>query len=216
MDNHESALVYEVQEEGLRYRQLYLRQVFINLILAVALLVVLFFDLIWDMAFKKEPLNYAITNDLRVIELIPLSDPIRTSEGIGNWAVDSITRILTLDFQNLKQQLADQKDRFSERGWGEFLKALQSSGLIDLIQADRLVTSVTLQNAARITAEGLGPGGRYAWQIEVPVIISFESSQGRQPSISWLATMRVQRVSQASKPVGVEIEQVIISNYRGP
>ena len=56
---------------------------------------------------KPEPRYFSVTNDFRVVELAPLSEPMVSDAGLLNWSADVVTRTFSLDFLHYRQQLTD-------------------------------------------------------------------------------------------------------------
>lgn len=198
-----------IVESGRWYQQQYARLVRIIAMLAGTMLVFVATDLAWDIFVKPEPRYIAVTPDLRVVELEPLSSPVTVSMGLENWAADTITRALSLDYLNWKRQLKDIRPRFTDAGWTSFLKALKRARLVEILTKRRLIMHTSLDGAAAITATLKGPV--LGWEIEVPVLVSLESTEGVVATYRWRATVTVRRVDQRTNPHGIAVHQVIIS-----
>lgn len=59
--------------------------------------------------------------------------------------------------------------------------SLETSDNLELVKTKRLVTRMALNGTPVIVKEGVNKGYRM-WKIEVPVIVSYESSQGIEAS----------------------------------
>jgi intracellular multiplication protein IcmL len=154
---------------------------------------------------------FAVTPDFRVIELPPLDQPVLTAAGLKEWARDTVVRALTLDFANYRRQLGDVESRFTRPAFTSFKEALQSSGIIELITRERLVTSVTTDGAPVIVGEQMFNGAAH-WQLEFPLSVSYESSRGVERTQQLLAKVLIARVPATQSIEGVRIAQLVLGS----
>lgn len=159
---------------------------------------------------RPEPQYFAATEDGRVIEMRPLSDPLQTENQITNWTSNAVTEAFTMDFVNFRDQLASKQSLFTQPGFNSFTEALANSGNLSSIEQNRYVVSATLNGTPRIVREGTS-GDRYVWRIRVPVMIGYESAEQTR-SQKRDAVVTVVRMPTTQKPEGVALHQIVMES----
>lgn len=162
-----------------------------------------------QMLSRPDPLYYAATNDMRVVPLKPMSEPVFSDAGLLNWTSSVVTQTLTLDFLNFRKQLTDLQQYYTKEAFVELLKSLDGSGNLDRIRQRRLTTQAVLDRAPVIVASGMMQGA-LSWKIEVPVVVSYESTRGVETTQRMVAEVLVQRADTRKVPQGVQVRQLIL------
>ena len=190
------------------YQTHYRRAMQLALVLScvLCLSVVVIGILIWT---RPTPVFFAATPDLRLAPMVPLDKPVLTQQGLLNWATETVTNAVSLDFLEWRKKLTAAREHFSEGAYKSFLESLQSSGILSMIQEKRLSASAVVTQAPVIVASGM-LDGKASWKIEFPIIISYESSQGVESTQKLLAVVLVRRASTVRSPRGVVVEQVVL------
>jgi intracellular multiplication protein IcmL len=165
---------------------------------------------VWQVVFKPEPRYFAVTQDLRIMEMPPLSEPVIENRSLGNWAGDVVVRALSLNFLTWRQTLSDLRGEFDPTGFESFLDSLKNGGHLDKIEKERLSLSSLISGAPVITGSGLR-GGVMTWKLEMPLVLSYESSAGVVASQKLLAEVVVQRTKPSLNPKGVVIRQIVLT-----
>ncbi len=187
-----------------------------NYYMAMKLAVFLAFSLIASIGFsvflymtRPTPIYYAVTPDLRVAKLVPLTQPVMTEQGLLNWTSQIVTSSISLDFVDWREKLQSIRPNFASDAFSSFTKSMKDAGILDLIQSKRLNLSSVVQQAPVITNSGI-INGSMSWKIEFPVLLSYESSQGVELTQELLAEVLVSRASTVTTPQGVVIKQMIL------
>jgi intracellular multiplication protein IcmL len=152
---------------------------------------------------------FSVTPDLRVLEMESLEEPYINSQGLLNWVGDVITRAMSLDFLQWKRKLMDLRSEFDSQGYQSFVKSLETGGHIEKIVTERLNLSTVLSEAPVIVSQGVLKG-KMTWKIEMPIIVTYQSSNGVEATQKLLAEIIVERVNPAVNPKGVVIRQLIL------
>jgi intracellular multiplication protein IcmL len=174
-------------------------------------MLVLSIALAFFLAVKGSEVRYfAVTPDLRVMEMGSLSEPFITSEGLINWAGEVVCGSLSLDFLHWKKKLMDLRGDFDPEGFESFVGSLESGGHIKKIEEERLSLSAVMTDAPVIVSQGV-ERGRMTWKIEMPLMISYQSSIGISATQKLLGEIVVERVKPSQNPKGVAIRQVVLS-----
>jgi intracellular multiplication protein IcmL len=153
---------------------------------------------------------FAVTPDLRVMEMNSLEEPFLSSEGLLNWTGEVVTGALSLDFLHWKKKLMSLRNNFDPIGFESFVESLESGGHVKKIEEERLSLSAVMTDAPVIISQGL-KRGRMTWQIEMPLIISYQSSTGISATQKLLGEIVVERVRPSENPKGVVIRQVVLT-----
>jgi intracellular multiplication protein IcmL len=154
---------------------------------------------------------FATTEDGRVIPMVPLSQPNLTRPALLSWAAQSATETMTFGFHDYRRRLQESSRHFTRRGWASFAQALQDSGMIETVTDNRQVISATPRQAPTILAEGLLANGVYRWEVEMPMLITYELGQTRR-SNNMNIRLVIVRVPKLESTNGVGIEQWIAYN----
>ena len=182
-----------------------LRLIFILLgLLAISLVVNVFYGM------RETKMRYfALNPEGAVTEIQVLENPVQSVTRVRSWTTEAVMQGLTLSFANYQQQLADNRLLFTDTGWRSFENALKASRILDSIITQQLVTSVAPEGAPVIRAQGVADGGRYAWVVELPIVVTYESTSNKQ-STKFLVTATVMRRPESENPSGLGIAQILV------
>jgi intracellular multiplication protein IcmL len=116
----------------------------------------------------------------------------------------------TYDFVNYRTQFQEHSACFTPEGWQQFMTAVERSGNLETVKNSRLVASAVEQGAPIVTNQGLRKGV-YSWEIQFPILASYQGGQGGRGTASQklLVTLLVSRVPTSSYKEGVGIVQYI-------
>lgn len=158
-------------------------------------------------ATRPAPKYFASTADLRVLPLTPLDQPVITDAALANWVAESVTSTLTLDFISYREQLYRVQDRYTSNAFADLIQSLKNNQVFSTILERRLVMHTSIASPPHIVSTSF-LGGRKVWTLQVPVTISYEGSNGVVTTQRAMATVVVQRVSEAETPTGIKIAQL--------
>ncbi len=190
------------------YRMQFRRSMKLNVGLVVALCLCMGVTVLLVLN-RPTPRYFAATPDLRIAPLTPLSKPVLTEQGLLNWASETITGAMSLNFLEWREKLNSLRGHFNDAAFKSFLESLESSGTLDMIRNKRLSVSAAITRAPIIIASGL-LDGKATWRMEFPLLVSYESSQGVEATQHLMATVLVARASTVTTPRGVVIQQVVL------
>lgn len=141
-------------------------------------------------------------------QLTPLSSPLNTTNEMLTWAASSITKAFTFSFANRTQEFNEARLAFTEGGWANFGEALKRSGILNEVELQRYVTTAVPTAAPALLDQGLLSTGRYAWQIQIPIVVTFRNKDTSK-SQNLVVTAVIVRQSEAEHPRGLGIAQII-------
>ena len=139
--------------------------------------------------------------------MVPLNEPNLSSPALMSWTAQAATEVMTFGFNDYRRRLQEASRNFTRRGWESFTQALQRSRIIEMVEASQQVVTAAPQGAPIIVSEGLS-AGRYQWQIQVPLVLTYQSG-ARTRSDKLLVTLVVVRMPRLESPNGIGIEQWI-------
>ena len=166
----------------------------------------------WALTRPPENKYFATRMSGELIELTPLDQPHRSDTQVTNFAVDAITRSLSLDFANYRQELADVELFFTATGWEAFLAELQRSGNLELLRNRRMISSA-VANGATVLRKGVDGDGIFTWHVETPLTITYQSSSESQTQ-NLTMMIEIKRVPTWTSDSGVAVSRLIGQSSR--
>jgi intracellular multiplication protein IcmL len=161
---------------------------------------------------KPAPVYFATQTDGTLIEIQPLYEPLVDEEMLLMWSSRAAIAAFSYNFLDYQDDLQQMRQYFTPAGFDNYLDALQQSGNLDTVLTKRLVVKGVVTQVPVIVQHGLIKG-RYAWKIEIPMLISYVSANEtlEQPI---LVTMLISRVSTQDKPQGIAIAQFVVEDRK--
>lgn len=159
---------------------------------------------------RPQPVYYAVTPDLQIMQMVALDQPIIRNEGVSNWAAQTVISTLSLNFRTWKDQLSAVRSLYDPEAFSSLVVSMDKNNILALIKDKRLVCSAVIQDAPVILASGVQEGV-YMWKLQMPVLLSFESSKGVEYRQRLVATMLVQRAPTSEYPQGVNVRQIVFA-----
>lgn len=173
---------------------------------AIILVLILLFFIVIN-STDKEYVYFATTEDGRLVPMLPLSEPNLSTPALTSWVAQAATETMTFGFHDYRKRLQEASRHFTRQGWASFTQALQNSGIIETVEANKQVVTAAPTSAPVIVSEGI-VNGRYQWQVELPLNVTYRAgSQTRADNL--LVRLVVVRVPKLESPNGVGIEQWI-------
>lgn len=188
--------------------RVYLTSLNVTLVMGAALLLSLSVNVY---VFLNPPLPqyFASTQDGRLIEVFPTNQPYLRDTEVTAWAGKVVQSALNLDFVHWREQLSAAEVFFSEKGFEDFITAIQDAGLKESMVQRQLVFSVALQSAPVVVAKGLDRDGIYKWDVQAPVLITAENSESNY-SMSSTIELRFIRIPTTKHSKGLAVQQFIM------
>jgi len=202
-----------VSERNSFYRRNYRKLMTAMLVVVIANLVVISV-LVYSLRVRDQPRYFATTDAGNVIPLVPLAKPLVSREALLTWATEAATAAYTFDFVNWRRQLQGASVFFTDQGWLNFQEGLKSSLILNTVESKQLAVTATPSRKAVILTQGL-IAGEYAWRVEVLLQVMFGSASEQLVS-SYLVNMLVKRVPTTMYPIGLGIDQFVVSQQTSP
>ena len=142
-----------------------------------------------------------------------LKEPVRTDAALRNWAVTAATEIFTLGHSDWEDRLGEVRKYFSESGYEAFNRRFRGSRFLEVLRSEFQKASAVAQGAPVIVGVALVEGGRRAWVLEFPMLITFEAGRDLARR-RYVARVVVGRVPLGERLSGIGIESVTATRER--
>jgi len=190
------------------YRDNYRRVMKLLLIMSI-IMVILVLILAYLFTHRPEPRYFATTQSGRILRLIPLNQPMLSSEALLSWASQVAMSAYTYNFANYRQKIQTQEINFTGDAWQQFLQQLKDSGNIQAVDQRKINVNGVVSGSPVIVYQGMLKG-RYAWKVQVPLLVTFVSASDRFQK-NYMVTMVIVRVSTVQNQNGVAVAQFVVS-----
>ena len=196
--NHVS-VKYEFYRDGYRaIRTVALMQSIFILLFVIAVMYFL-------NVYKSERIYFATTNSGKLIPLVALDNPNLTNPALMSWVSQVVTEVLTFGFNDYRQRLNEASRHFTRVGWESFASALERAEFMEKIENKQMIVTSIPAGAPVVVSEGL-VNGRYQWEVNIPMNITFQAGNKKEPKRSNL-TITIVRVPYLENPNGIGIER---------
>jgi intracellular multiplication protein IcmL len=162
------------------------------------------------LSIETKHVYFATTSDGRIINIVPLNEPYRSSADVVAWAAGTAQSVMRFDYHDYRDRLQQASANFTPTGWESFSKALKEANILDAVTARKLVVTLEIGAAPEIT-DNLVKNGIYMWYLRFPVTIKFDGDEPPAP-ISTTLLLQVVRVSTLQNSDGISIEQWVTAN----
>ena len=152
------------------------------------------------------PLVIAMSDDGRVIPIIPLAKPVMSTNSMDAWVATAVTKSLDITFSTMGADLQSSQQYFTPTGWKAFEQGLVSARVLDSIKTNKYNEYAVPAGApVLLSPPGAVDGNGVAyWVWQLPVTVTLESADTKQ-SNNYTITVTVVRVPQAQTPSGLGI-----------
>lgn len=163
---------------------------------------------------QKDPTYYQIwrqaNGKLGGHKMIPLTSPIINQQALLQWTTDAASAIYTYDQAHYKQQIQDAIDMyFTPNGGESFRNALQQTGVIQQLVAQKLEVTAVVEKPPAILKSGILLG-RQVWKVQMPLLVTYVTASEKQQYL-FIVTMMVVRVPTWQSSVGIGIDQLWVT-----
>lgn len=155
------------------------------------------------------PKYFATGCDGRIIQLTPLDQPMESKTELLRWATDAVLQTFSFDFVNYRRTFQEASQNYTTQGWEALQQAMKTNNILTSVIENKYVVHAEITNPSVILKEGPTSDHRYAWRIQVPMVIKY-TNETDSPSSEVTVTITVIREDQATNPRGVGIAQLIM------
>ena len=191
------------------YRDNYRRVMKLLLVMSLVM-VVLVLTMAYLFTHRPDPKYFATTQSGRVLQLVPLSNPMLSTEALLSWASQVAMGTYTYNFANYRQKIQMQEGNFTSDAWQQFLTLLKDTGNIEAIDKRKLNLSAVVSGQPIVVFTGIWEG-RFIWKVQVPLLVTYVGASGPPFQKQYMVMMTIVRVPTVQNINGVAVAQFIVS-----
>jgi intracellular multiplication protein IcmL len=161
---------------------------------------------LFQLASRPLPVFMAKQSDGKTMELLSFDEPNLLPETIIRFASKAAVTTYTFNYVNYDSQLALARPYFTEAGWNDFKSSI--SGLVSTIAQNQLFVSGVVSGPPVISNQGPLPGKGYVWRVQVPFLLTYQSSNSTVKR-KYFVIVTIVRVPTSVNPQGIGIDQFV-------
>ncbi len=189
------------------------RRVLMLMMLSFAINIGLVSVLYYMVSNPPQPKYFATSINGRITPLFPLDEPNQSDAAVLQWATQAAIASFSYNFVNYRTELQAASEFFTPKGWTQFMNALKESNNLEAVRAKKLIVSAVAKGAPIILRKGI-LSGRYAWRIQLPLLITYQSASEYSQTED-VVRMTIMRVSTLNSPRGIGIAQFVVEPQAG-
>ncbi|MEB8535521.1 DotI/IcmL/TraM family protein [Acidithiobacillus ferriphilus] len=164
---------------------------------------------VYKLAERPIPTRYFESINGKLIQAKPTDQPMLSAGEILTGAQQALEGSYDMNFRDYRMRMQNAEKWFTQQGYSAYKKSLFGSGDIKAIEGRRLFLDIAVTGAPVVAQQGVLSGTHtFAWKVQVPVELDFESS-GYQSSKMYLATLVMVRVDNVARPRGWAVDSII-------
>ncbi|MBU2850735.1 MULTISPECIES: DotI/IcmL/TraM family protein [Acidithiobacillus] len=164
---------------------------------------------VYRLAERPIPTRYFESINGKLNRAVPTDQPMLSAGEILSGAQEALEGSYNMNFRDYRMRIQNAEKWFTQQGYTAYKTSLFGSGDIKALKGRRLFLDIAVTGAPVVAQQGVLSGTHtFAWKVQVPVDLDFESS-GYQSSKNYLATMVMVRVDNVAKPRGWAVDSII-------
>lgn len=188
------------------YRKLY-PIVMSILVGAIALILVLVSILLYQVSHPPVPQFNAFSPNGKSIGLTAFDEPNYLPTTLTRWASKAAVAAYTFDFVNYNKQIDAARPYFTDSGWAGYRDSVSS--LVQSIVQKQIFVNGVVSGAPVISNQGPLPGKGYSWRMQMPFLVTFQSSEATEHQ-DFFVIMTIVKVPTSVDPTGIGIDQFLM------
>ena len=190
------------------FYQNHFHKVLIALVVLILIVIALVLFVLYEVHHRAIPPYYAIAQNGKRMTLVQSEQPNLLPVAILKWATKAATTAYTFDFNQTDGQLRDNiSPYFTDLGWQSYWSAVQ--GTLKTIRQNKLYVSSVVSGTPVISNQGELPGKGIVKRVQLPFLITFESSESKSTKRT-LVTLTLVRVPTTQNPTAMAIDQFVM------
>jgi len=178
-----------------------------SLIAAIFLILLMLVLVLYQIHHRPLPQFSAVAPNGQEMVLTSSNEPNLLSSTLIQWASKAAVAAYTFDFVNYNKQAALARPYFTEAGWAHYIDSI--GGLIQTIKQNQLLVNGVVTGAPVISNQGVLPGQGYVWRVQMPFLVTYQSSEGTSKK-SFTVIVTIVRVPTWKNPAGIGIDQFVM------
>jgi hypothetical protein len=175
------------REEDPRFYFVWHARLFSVLLVTLVLSCAVWIAVFYFSVARPEALTWAQTNDGKTVALFTVDEPQYTNAAIENWVETAVKSAYNYDFAHWEQQLSQARPYFSPEAWELFVAQLNKN-IKPALEAKQMLVSVAVDKA-RIGENPRIVNGIVSWNVTVPAMISYTSSETKSEKVTFDITV---------------------------
>ena len=162
---------------------------------------------------KPVPPQYIpITQDGRLLPLIPLNKPNVDDGAVGQFALEAVRDLNNYDYLSWQTQVLRGQPHFTPVAWKEYIAQFEATNIVRTVEARKMIVIGRPSGNLEIQNRGLSPEGVFTWRIAVPLSLQYiahAETTGTARSMALtsegVATLYIQRVPTTLSANGLAV-----------
>lgn len=195
-----------IPQDNAFYREHY-HHLLLGLMGLVGFFIIMVLVVLYEVIYAPLPEFTAVQSGGKQMVLKAYDEPNLQSTTILKWASKAAVDAYSFNFVNYNQQLATVRPYFTEDGYRDYLNS--ASALLTSVVKNQLFVTGVVSGPPVISNEGPLPGQDYVWRIQIPFLVTYQSSNS-QSKRNLFVIMTVVRVPTDINPQGIGIDQFVM------
>ncbi len=165
---------------------------------------------VWSLAHRHPEVKYFPVSPAGVLlKAVPLDRPLLSDSAILTGAETAVISSFNMNWKDWRMRMQNAQRWFTPQGFTAYQDIMTNSGDLEAVRQRRLVLSVAVIGSPVVKQSGILSGTHlYAWKVQIPVRLAFESSDVNN-SKARLLTIVVVRANILSQPRGWAIASMV-------
>jgi intracellular multiplication protein IcmL len=177
------------------------------LIAALFLIVLLVILILYQVHHRPLPQFNAVSPTGQQMTLTSYNEPNLLPNTLMQWASKAAVAAYTFDFVNYNKQASLARPYFTEAGWKDYINSV--ADLIQTIKKNQLLVNGVVSGIPVISNQGDLTGRGYVWRIQMPFLVTYQSSEGTSKK-AFNVTITIVRVPTWKNPAAIGIDQFVM------
>lgn len=195
-----------VPKENSFYREHHHHGLLVLMIMLV-LMIIFITVVLFQMFHRPLPSFSAQTPTNQRMELTAYTEPNLLPDTILRWSSKAATLAYTFDFVNYKQQLLAARPYFTEAGWQDYLRSIES--LINTVIKNQLFINGVVSGPPVISNQGPLANLGYTWRVQLPFLVTYQSAN-TPVKRKFFVIITIVRVPTSVNPQGIGIDRFVM------
>lgn len=169
---------------------------------------------IWKETRPDRTRYFASGPDHDPYPMTPLDRPVMDNPALLEWTAETVVAAYSLDFVRYRQQSEAAKARFELRAWNTWAQSFMDAGNLRKLVEAKMVTRAVPRSAPVVKHEGVVQG-RYVWDVEFPMVLSYENTNGAPDEVLLMKALVV-RSDDPKHRRGIVVAQLVASPWIEP
>jgi intracellular multiplication protein IcmL len=197
----------DINNDGNDFYRNHSQKVLVGFIVCLMIMLIMVIVLLYQLKHRPIPPFVAVSPDGQKMQLHSYDDPNLLSSTLIKWASKAAVAAYTYDFYNYPGQLQMAQPYFTEAGWTSYRQSIQA--LLDTITTNKLFVNGVVSSPPVISNQGSLGGYDRVWRIQIPFLVTFQSSESTT-NASYMVNLMIVKVPTTENPAAIAIDQFVM------